>query len=470
MEQTLSRIPLMAALVFILNAISGSAMGGEALASGGTANCSDLAAADFSGVPDAPTQIIAADAQGDGDVPAYCRVQGYVTPNVGFELRLPATNWNGKFFQAGCGGWCGSALAGYNSRACDDPLRRGYACLQSDQGHKSTIIDGKWAYNNVQAEIDWSYRSIHVSSIAGKAIAEHFYSQAPKRSYLMGCSGGGRVGLIEAQRFPWDFDGIAVGAPGSNLSGAAMFGLWMNLSLRDKEGKFLLSADDIRRLHDAVLAKCDMDDGVRDGLVGNPAACTFSPSELSCKGSGQSGCLTPVQVEAIRKIYNGPANSKGEALYTGGQVPGSELTWISEYMTYVGPYVTDDYFRYMAFVPDAGPTWQRTAFDWDRDYKRFGMTDQIYTAENPDMRKFKAAGGKLIGYQGWTDASGAAPRNWIDIYETAERTMGGRAATQDFCACSWFREWIIAPAVKVRTPSTTFITWKTGSSGARRPI
>jgi len=199
--------------------------------------CQALGTTDFSAVQDAPTQILGAQLVQAGEgLPSYCQVRGYVTPNVNFELRLPAAHWNGKFMEAGCGGFCGSIV----SDSCDHPLRQGYACLATDEGHQSTLIDAKWAYNNLQAEVDHAYRATHVTALAGKAITEQYFRQAPRRSYFMGCSGGGRQGMVEAQRFPWDFNGIIVGAPGLDLTGAFMNLLWGGVSNVDPAGKPIL--------------------------------------------------------------------------------------------------------------------------------------------------------------------------------------------------------------------------------------
>jgi hypothetical protein len=176
-----------------------------------SAHCTALASADFSQVTDAPTQVTRASMVDPGrhGEPAYCRILAYITPQVGIELRLPAHGRNGKFLTVGCGGLCGEI----NAEQCEFAVRRGYACIASDMGHNSTGYDGKWAFNNLQGEVDYAYRATHVAALAGKAVTERYYLRKPERSYFVGCSGGGRQGLVEAQRFPWDFDGIVAGAP-----------------------------------------------------------------------------------------------------------------------------------------------------------------------------------------------------------------------------------------------------------------
>ena len=398
-----------------------------------SARCSALARADFLQVQDAPTQITEAKSfTPAGDTPGYCEVTGYVTPAVGFLIRLPLTNWNGKFMEVGCGGTCGFLW----TQQCDRPLRKGYACLASDMGHKGTLggNDALWADNNLQAEVDFGYRATHVAALAGKAISERYYRQAPTKSYFMGCSTGGREGMVEAQRFPWDFDGIIAGAPAVNWIFNNLQALWATRVMHDGQGKAVLSAAALQVIHRAALARCDEDDGVKDGIIGNPRACRFDPSVLLCKRGEGSDCLTKSQVEAAKQLYAGPATSSGKMLYSGQEV-GSELNWID---AYVGddnhPADTSstlERFRWMLLNPAPGASWNPKDFDFDRDYKRLGLMEPIYAAINPDLRKFKAAGAKLLVYEGWADPE-VLPGGIVDYYETAEKTMGGRATTQDF--------------------------------------
>ncbi|NKB43129.1 MAG: tannase/feruloyl esterase family alpha/beta hydrolase [Alphaproteobacteria bacterium] len=424
----LSRLTL-AAVALVLVATSGA---GDVEAAS-EAQCQALQSQDFSNVIDASTHIMATHtiAAAD-DVPAYCQVKGYVSSSVEFELRLPLENWNGKFLKRGCGGFCGAVFIA----ACNNHVKDGYACIASDMGHTSTALDAKWAYNDLQAEIDFGYRATHVVTVAGKAITEAFYSNAPQRSYYMGCSTGGRQGLVEAQRFPYDFDGIVAGAPVIDETGAGMELLWTLVANRDEDGKQILPSSKVPMIHQAVIAKCDMNDGLEDGLIGDARDCDFEPAELQCLGRDRDNCLTTAQVETVNKMYDGPVNSDGMALYTGGVQRGSELNWIGNYISEDGGLSVyekfmGDMFRYLNFMPDPGPSWQQTDFDFDEDYKRLGLMEHIYTGSNPDLRKYKARGGKILTYQGWRDQS-VVPLNIIDYYETVTKTMGGQDATQDF--------------------------------------
>ena len=395
--------------------------------------CEALGSTDFSRIQDAPTQITEAKLiERKDDLPAYCQVKGYVTPQVGFEIRLPVNNWNGKFMETGCAGSCGVIAINW---LCPDPLRKGYACITTDMGHEDPSGGGLWAYNNPQAEIDWGFRATHVTALAGKAISEQYYKRTPSRSYFIGCSTGGRQGMVEAQRFPWDFDGIIVGAPASDQSGTIMVRLWAALAMRDENGKSILSQADLQLVHNAVVARCDMNDGVKDGLIGDPRACKFDPKELVCRGNSKDGCLSNEQASAVEKIYTGPLTSNGNQIYADGALMrGAELTFGGYYESGRFSSFDVDFLRFMAFVPDPGANWQPSDLNFDRDYKRFGMMESLYAGNNPDLRRFKAAGGKIILYHGWSDAGpgGIPPLKTVDYYETVEKTMGGPAATQDF--------------------------------------
>jgi feruloyl esterase len=318
---------------------------------------------------------------------------------------------------------------------CPALLKKGYACLASDMGHEGRIEDGLWAYNNLQAELDFGYRAAHVTALAGKAISEDFYGRAPDRSYFCGCSTGGREGLVEAQRFPWDFDGIIAGAPASDQAGTIMTRLWAALALRASDGRSILSQADLQVIHKAVVVACDMNDGVRDGLIGDPRACHFEVGDLTCRGDAKDQCLSNEQVGALGKIYSGPTTSTGKRIYADGALMfGSELAFGEYYQSgHFSPFDTD-YLKYMAFLPAPGPDWQISDLDFEHYSKRFGMTDALYAANNPDLRAFKARGGKLIMYQGWADAGagGVPPLKAVNYYETTEKTMGGPAATRDF--------------------------------------
>jgi Tannase and feruloyl esterase len=382
------------------------------------AACSALGDSDFSQTQDAPLTILGAKVvEPSAKGASFCKVEAYVYPQVGIEVHLPLMkDWNGKLITNGNGGWAGAI----NGGACDANLKRGYACVTTDTGHRGG--DGLWAVNNVAAQVDFGYRSIHVATLAAKAILSKYYSKTAQRAYFMGCSTGGYQGLVEAQRFPWDFDGIIVGAPDMDEGDLTMREIWAQRANLDAAGKPTLDEPARKILHQAALDQCDMDDGVKDGVIGNPVGCFVDPAKLLC-GSGKSQpCLNAAQVEAAKRIYDGPPHNEEKAVR--GALAGSELTW--DFGTDTG--YSDSLFKDMIY--GASPSWTTANYDFERDYKRLGL-GALYTDTNPDLRHFKAGGGKMIVYQGGTDTT-EMPTAIVDYYQTVEKVMGGEEATQGF--------------------------------------
>ena len=430
MTRTFKRFPLVLAL-----AMGAIGVGAGSLRAGtlpAVDDCEALPTMDFTSIQDAPTQVTATrKVEAAGEVPAHCRVEGYVAPNVRIVVRLPnSAAWSGRFLEASPGGYGGSteSMAAW----CDEALRRGYACLSHDTGHFGRTRRASWAYNNLQAEFDYGIRGHHVAALAGKAITEHYYGRAPAFSYHVGCSAGGKQGMVQANRFPWNFDGILVQEPASVTATGVMI-LWNALATHDADGQPLFTPADLDVLHAGAIAACDADDGLEDGIIGgDPRTCQFDPADLTCASGQTSGCLSPVQVEAASKVYSGPVTSTGEKLskyfpwYPA--MPGSEK---GNYFS-MGLDSPTSWWRFMGFNPDPGPSWTATDFDFDHDYKRTGMMDALVNGySNPDLRNFKAAGGKLLIIQGWEDSGLPSPQVSVDYYEMAERIMGGRASTQE---------------------------------------
>lgn len=405
------------------------------------AACEALHLADFAGVAEAPTSVMeAAVVEAAGEVPAACLVRGYVAPQVGFELKLPLAQWNGGLVEAGSGGFAGSAQVGGDRLVCDDAVRRGFACIHSDQGHTTgpidkanASLDGLWAYDNLQAELDYGYRSLHVLLLAERAIAARYYGSQARRSYFVGCSNGGRQALVAAQRFPWDFDGILAMEPAIDLSGAFTVFLYDLRALSDAWGKPLFTPAGLELMRSSAVAACDADDGLRDGVIGNPQACRFDPAQLQCKAGQQAGCLTPAQVAAARKVQAGAVSSQGRALYRGHTMPGAETGVFGFGVTRpVAARAVTDFFRYMAFRPAAGPKWKPADFDFDSDPQHERVMEGLYASANPDLRDFQEAGGKLLLVQGWQDSGTPFPLRTIDYYETLGRVAGGHDEEMKF--------------------------------------
>ena len=383
--------------------------------------CGALLKEDFSSILDAPTQVTDVTlASASGGIPAYCKVVGTIEPQIQFELRLSTTGWNGKFVEVGCGGWCGSVP----SVGCDPVLLRGYACVATDTGHQvnQSLL---WAAGNLQAQIDFGYRAIHVAALAGRAIAERYYATAARHAYFFGCSTGGYEGLEEAQRFPNDFDGIVVGAPDIDQVGANLRALWIARNIQDPQGNLTLSPDDLQLVHQAALDACDLDDGVRDGVIGNPEACHVDVRKLICRAGQSDRCLSAAKAERVARLYAGPSTSRGETI-SAGYWPGSELGWAH---FWPASWV-EQFFRYALPGFSTPEGWHVADFDFDRDPQRLALA-AWYENSTPDLRRFQRAGGKLLMYHGATDTVDL-PGAVTDYYELTERAMGGRQATQSF--------------------------------------
>lgn len=418
-------VVLLSILTIALDAVSGFAQADPR--SDVSAQCKALGTTGFAITRDAPTQVIEARmVDAVAEQPAHCSVQGYIWPQIRFAMKLPAgSQWNGKFFEAGTGG-IGGWLA---PQLCDDALRRGYACITSDKGPTG---GGLGSYHDLQSQVDLGIRAAHVAAVAGKAITQRYYGEQPRYSYFMGCSGGGVQAMIEAQYFPWDFDGIiACDFEGGkrHFFRAAM--AWNALAIHEADGAPIFSSHDLDLLHQAVLARCDLDDGVKDGVIGNPPACEVDPEVLACQRGQTVGCLSEKQIAAARKVYSGPMTLTGERWQPGRTMPGAEKNSLLGFQ--VARDFTTDYFRYMAFHPAPGPTWQLKDLDFDVDYKRMGVMSALQVGNlSSDLRRFKAAGGKLIITQGWSDSGAPTALNTVDYYEMVERIMGSRQATQEF--------------------------------------
>ena len=400
--------------------------------------CAALARQDFSLVPDAPTQIKQVTSEGNGGTSrsGVCRVRGYVSPRVEFELQLPLHSWNGKLLYKGCGGFCGSLA---QAAACAAPVAQGYACIVSDMGHTSTPIDAKWAYNDLQAEFDFAFRATYVTTVIGRAITSRYYGGEIKRAYFDGCSTGGRQALMAAQRFPEQFDGIIVGAPAISESGSGVPGIWAMRSLADSAnpGRSVLSAANIQQLHAAVLARCDQLDGLVDGILNDPRDCQFDPAELACGDRSTADCWTAAQVAAARKLYDGPRDSRGRQLAPGGLTRGSEQNWVPAYIASDGaigfyePFMAD-LVRYLSFAEDPGPSFTLEQFDFDRHPPRLlSLAQLFYASYNPNLRRARDHGTKIIHYHGWNDQS-IWPGTSTDYYQLVTQSMGGVGATQEF--------------------------------------
>ncbi len=368
------------------------------------------------------------------NLPAFCRITARATPTpeslINFEVWVPeSTAWNGKMVVTGNGGYSPALSRGDMAYA----MRQGYAVVGGDTGHQSTDPNEMfWGVDQPEKIRDWGSRSIHAITAPSKALVEGLKAQAPRRAYYYGCSTGGHQGYAEMQRYPDDFDGVIAGAPGNNRTRLNVEFLYRFQSNRapGTNSPVILTAAKASLITQRAIAACDALDGVTDGVMEDPRACTadkFDVASLQCTGADAADCLTPAQVEVARKIYAGPKNLRtGAQIYPGYPV-GSESGW-SGYWGGAEP-VRADYWRLWVFD---NPQWNWWTFDYDRDLtfadaKISPLVDQT----SADLAAFKAAGGKAIVFQGWQDAV-VNPIDTIAYYDRVRSAQGTQAATDAF--------------------------------------
>ena len=362
------------------------------------------------------------------DLPAFCRVAGVAKPTsdseIKFEVWLPASGWNGKFEQVGNGGFAGTIPFG----GMAVPLLKGYATAATDDGHANGP-DESWAIGHPEKVIDFGYRAVHETSVQAKAIVHAFYGKDATRNYFVGCSEGGREGLTEAQRYPDDFQGIVAGAPAIHWDVLQLRGAWDAQALLATPGSYIPPAK-LPVLQNAAIDACDTVDGAKDGFIENPSKCHFDPAVVQCKGDDSSTCLTAPQVQAAQKIYGAMKNSQTGAIIGPGFSPGVEAfpanwaVWITGTRAPqlgIGKLFADFFFRDFVYE---NPKWDVQSVNPDNDIKiaddKFGA---ILNSENPDLKAFKARGGRLIQYHGWGDAA-IPPQGSVDYFDNVQKTMG----------------------------------------------
>lgn len=366
-------------------------------------------------------------------LPSFCRVTAVNKPSadsdIKLEVWLPATSWNEKFQGVGNGGFAGAIDYGQMGNA----LRHGYATAATNTGHNAEGTDASWALNHPEKIIDFGYRAIHNTAMNAKAIIQAFYGSAPKRSYFSSCSNGGRQALMEAQRYPADYDGIIAGAPANYWTHLLANADWDLQALLSQPASYIPEAK-LPAIQAAALASCDALDGVKDGVIEDPRRCHFETSVLLCKGPETDACLTAPELTALNKLYTGAHTANGKLVFP-GYSPGGEAEpggW--------GPWITGpapgkslmymfgtQFFKNMVF---SDPRWDFRTFNVDRDTT---IADQkmagYLNANNSDLSRFQHRGGKLILYHGWSDAA-IAPTATIDYYQRVVATMGEAQAHQ----------------------------------------
>ena len=386
-----------------------------------------------------------------GNLPPFCRVAGTIAPtaesDIRFEVWLPLDGWNGKFAGVGNGGWAGVISFG----PLAEQLRRGYATASTNTGHQAAggFNAAKFAFDQPEQLVDFAYRAHHETALTAKALVAAFYGKPQARAYFIGCSSGGYEGLMAAQRFPDDYDGIVAGMPANN---------WTRLMAGDLDATLAANQGGVNHftpaalglLHRGALAACDAKDGVGDGILEDPRACTFDPGSLACK-AGESGdrCLSPAQVTAARRIYDGLKDPKSGAQLYPGLARGSEPFWVHRDIASPFP-IPIAHYKWLVF---ADPAWDWTTFDFGdpTDYEAYLKAEQkfapLMNATDPNLEAFRKRGGKLVQYHGWNDQL-ITPLNSIDYYESVLAHFGrGRDRAATLADVQSFYRLFMAPGV-----------------------
>jgi hypothetical protein len=408
--------------------------------------------------------IIAAGVRHGDDGLTYCYARGTIPPAIGFHVQIPLReHWNGRFLMWGDGGKDGDL------DFADHRVAEGYAVANTNMGHDSGAEPGSsFAHDNRQAEIDFGYRAVHLTVLAAKELVRAYYGRAPEYAYFEGCSTGGRQGLMEAQRYPFDFDGIVAGAPAHLYQelNAARTWLLQKMYVDDFAGSFSFDTDGdglpdsprkLELLAEAVLARCDAIDGISDGVLDDPRDCDFDPDRdlrhLMCRNDVDGeACFTRLQLQHVKDFYSGAYDSAGRSVYPGHAL-GSEEQWLGLYVPHAGNRysagalgVTGDHLNYLFYETDPGvplpvlsdvsmapdptrtpPEWAWWQFDIDDVTRGRGdLMKSITDASDPDLTRFlETNGGKLILYHGWSDAL-IVPGGTLEYYEAmVEATFAG---------------------------------------------
>lgn len=387
--------------------------------------------------------VAAVSMEAAGEVPAHCRVDGVIRPEIAFQVNLP-TAWNGRLYMHGNRGYAGAQPdADWVANIRDAAIEHAFATAFTDTGHNSAVQPlASYAFNSLQAEIDHGFRAVHLVVETAKDLIGRYYGRGQDFSYWDGCSTGGRQGLVSAQRFPDDFDGIIAGAPILQFADTQIWGVWNERALMAAEPRLQLGHLDV--IADLVYARCDLTDGLQDGLITDPTRCPFDPlTDLPrCPGEPQESCFTGSQKEALARIYGGVisngkpffhglpvgAEAKGSTRFSPSSPASGWAGWLISPSG--GPGIQGifgrSFLENFAFDVDrADYDWMQ--FDFDRDPQRMNRIRKILDADDHDLGRFADAGGRMIGYFGWADTA-LNPLMMIDYYEkaatTTEREVG----------------------------------------------
>ncbi|MGB6946786.1 MAG: tannase/feruloyl esterase family alpha/beta hydrolase [Bryobacteraceae bacterium] len=383
-------------------------------------------------------QITSVAAPATGATPAYCDVTGMLDPEIAFEVSLPA-NWNGRFYMIGNGGFAGDALDSPGKVAQrNEALKLGFAFAQTNTGHDGRKEPGAtFILSNPQKAIDYAYRAVHLTAKTAKDITKEYYGKSISHAYWDSCSNGGRQGLIEAERYPDDFDGVIANSPWVDQTGFTVGAIWNQKAVSTVS----LTPAKLALLAGKVMEKCDAIDGLKDGLIDDPRKCDFDPARdvPACSaGTDGSDCLTAPEAAAIAKVYSGPI-SNGKPFFPGymlgseAVVPslfggGAGSAWLNVIVAAQPDRKPADFslaegvIQYLAPQPPK-PDYDYHLFDFDRGLHVLDDWSKLADAKNPDLSRFKKHGGKLLMTYGWADTI-LQPMAGVNYYEQVAAKNG----------------------------------------------
>jgi feruloyl esterase len=388
--------------------------------------CSEAA---LPSLPD--VRIVAVSAE--TDLAPHCKVAGVIGTETNFELLLP-DNWNGKFVMGGGGGFVGSVT---NTSLLFGSIQAGYATVGTDTGHQGHPLNASWAHNNLERLVSFGHQAVHRTAVTAKAIIESHYQEDIHRSYFTGCSRGGGQGLMEAQRYPEDFDGIVVGAPAHNWTpGLAAAATEINRAMfpdPDDLEQAVIGPAEQELIESSYLEMCDVQDGLRDGILNDPTKCQFDVATLLCADEKTASCLSEQQLAAVKIVYGGPKDSRGNSLFYGFPFGGETAIggwsrWLTGGLKYLSnldefqggvdpgdfeePIVPNAFYGFgngiMKYFVYNDPDWTYDNYNLDSLEKDSERVAETLNATNPDLSAFRKRGGKLLIYSGWSDAAAPA--------------------------------------------------------------
>ncbi|MGP1387847.1 MAG: tannase/feruloyl esterase family alpha/beta hydrolase [Thainema sp.] len=371
----------------------------------------------------------------------HCKVAGVIGPEIHFELLLPE-QWNGKFVMGGGSGFVGSVM---NAALSYGALQSGYATVGTDTGHQGHPLDASWALNNMERVVNFGHQAVHRTAVTAKALVQAYYGQAIAKSYFIGCSRGGGQALMEAQRYPDDFDGIVAGAPAQHWTDGAAGLSIINRAMYPDPNRLqqaIIGPEQQDLIATGYLAQCDALDGIEDGILNDPRDCHFDVTTLLCPDGETDGCLTATQLDAVQVIYDGPKDAHGNRVFYGfpfgGETdPDGWTKWLTGGLIYTQdeqspesaensgapstPVVPSLHYGFgqglMKYLIYHDPDWSYPdGFDIHTFRDEAQLVAATLDATQPDLSAFRQHGGKLLMYIGWSDAA-ITPLGTIAYYE-----------------------------------------------------